>query len=190
MSVNRGPITDEDLARQQAFREYVRPELEVMMRVALRLTRSRVDAEDLVQESVLRAYRSLDRFDGRHPRAWLLTILRNTHINRIRKKQPDLFHDEERALAGIPARGREGEDGAAAALDGIPDPTLIDALRDLSPKHRDVVTLVDIDDLSYQEAADILGVPIGTVMSRLHRARKRIRDHLLAAGYLDGETSR
>lgn len=164
------------------------PELEVLYGVAMRLTHDPHDAEDLVQETVLRAYRAIDRFDGRYPRAWLLTILRNANINRARKRTPDLLIDEQRTLGALPARGADGRaDGAAEdALNRIPDDTLVDALERLSDDHRAVLALVDIDGLSYREAAEVLDVPIGTVMSRLHRARNKLRARLERAGYLDG----
>lgn len=100
--------------RDRVFRQYVLPELEVLYGVAMRLTRDRDDAEDVVQETLLRAYRAIDRFDGRYPRAWLLTILRNTNINRVRKRKPDLLRDERCTFGVMPARGADGRvDGAA-----------------------------------------------------------------------------
>ncbi len=168
--------------REQRFREQVLAELPVLLRVARRLTRDAADAEDLVQDTLVRAYRAFDRFDGRYPRAWLLTILRNTHSNQLRKRRPDLMDDE---VAGrIPDRGRGGRvDGVAeAALHDDLDPVVRSALAGLSAKHRAVVALVDIDGLTYKEAADMLEVPVGTVMSRLHRARAKVRTHLEAHG--------
>lgn len=174
--------------RDQAFCRYVVPELDVLYGVAMRLTRNPHDAEDVVQETLLRAYRSIETFDGRYPRAWLLTILRNTTINRARKRTPDLLIDEERTLGALPARGPDGRDDGVeeTALGRMPDAAVVDALRRLSPDHRAVVALVDIDGLTYQEAAEVLDVPVGTVMSRLHRARSRLRARLERAGYLPG----
>lgn len=164
------------------FRAQVLPELDVMYRVARRLTRSGPDAEDLVQDALVRAYRAFDRFDGRYPRAWLLTILRNTHINQLRKRRPDLLEDE--LAHRLPARGDDGRmDGTAdRALHDELDPIVREALASLSGNHRAVIALVDLDGLTYQEAADLLGVPVGTVMSRLHRARKKVRTRLEANG--------
>lgn len=179
--------TRRDHDRDQAFRRYVLPELEVLYAVAMRLTRNPHDAEDVVQDTLLRAYRAIDRFDGRHPRAWLLTILRNANINRTRKRTPDLLRDEERTLGALPARGADGRDGAAeVALGRIPDDAVVEVLRRLSDDHRAVVVLVDIDGLTYRECAEILDIPVGTVMSRLHRARSKLRMRLERAGYLDG----
>jgi RNA polymerase sigma-70 factor, ECF subfamily len=173
--------------REDRFREQVLSELEVLYRVARRLTRTATEAEDLVQDALLRAYRGFDGFDGRYPRAWLLTILRNTHYNRLRKRRPDLLDDE---VAGrLPARGADGrQDGTAEqALHDHFDPLVRDALASLSANHRAVIALVDLDGLSYQEAADVIGVPVGTVMSRLHRARRKVRAHLEQSGFLEDD---
>ena len=170
-------------AGTDAFRRYVVPELPVLLRVARRITGDPTDAEDLVQETLMRAYRAIDRFDGRHPRAWLLTILRNTWRNMNRRARPHLFDSEEDILS-VAAGGADGRGGAEEqVLDRVLDAELARALQDLSHKHRAAIVLVDIDGLSYQEAADVLAIPPGTVMSRLHRARKRLRRRLEQRGY-------
>jgi RNA polymerase sigma-70 factor, ECF subfamily len=171
--------------RHAAFREFVLPELDVLLRVARRLTRDTDEAEDLVQDALVRAFRALDRFDGRYPRAWLLTILRNTHYNRLRKRRPDLLDEE--AVQRLPASGADGRlDGTAErAMHEHFDPEVRAALRSLSARHRSVIALVDLDGLSYREAADLLEVPVGTVMSRLHRARAKVRVHLEKAGFTE-----
>lgn len=175
-----------DAERERAFQTHVVPELELLYAMAMRLTRDPHDAEDLVQDTLVRAYRALDRFDGRYPRAWLLTILRNTNINRGRKKTPALLFDPDHTLSQLTASGADGRDGAAEpALEAIADPALVRALHGLSVDHQSVVALVDVDGLSYQEAAELLDVPVGTVMSRLHRARRRLRDALERAGQLE-----
>jgi RNA polymerase sigma-70 factor (ECF subfamily) len=170
--------------RDQRFRDQVLVELPVLLRVARRLTRDGNDAEDLVQDTLVRAYRAFDRFDGRYPRAWLLTILRNAHRNQLRKHRPDLMDDE--VAGALPAKGEDGRiDGVLdAALRDDLDPIVRDALTSLSPKHRAVIALVDLDGLTYREAAELLEVPVGTVMSRLHRARAKVRSHLEAHGIL------
>jgi RNA polymerase sigma-70 factor, ECF subfamily len=166
---------------QASFDRYVLPELDLLYRTAWSLTRSDADAQDLVQDTLLRAYRAIDRFDGRYPRAWLLTIMRNANINRARKRQPDLLADPdatfERSLDSANQIGPE-----EIVLDGTFDATVEQGFRNLPDKFREVVELVDLNGLSYQETADVLDVPVGTVMSRLHRARKRIRDHIVEVG--------
>ncbi len=182
----RRPAADHDRERERAFQAHVVPELELLHAMAMRLTRDRDEAEDLVQDTLVRAYRAIDRFDGRHPRAWLLTILRNTNINRGRKKTPSLLLDPDQTLSRLAAPGSDGREGAAEpALDRIADPTLVRALQALSADHQAVVALVDVDGLSYREAAELLDVPTGTVMSRLHRARRRLRDTLDRAGHFE-----
>ena len=165
----------------KAFAEFVLPEVEVLLRVAMTLTAQQADAEDLVQETLLRAYRAIDRFDGEHPRAWLLTIMRRAEINRHRRRRPHLLDDPDTDLERLSpvgviespeelVVGESFDEVVGAALAALPD------------KHQQVVRLVDIGGLSYAEAAEVLDVPEGTVMSRLHRARKRIRTQLAAAG--------
>jgi RNA polymerase sigma-70 factor (ECF subfamily) len=170
----------------KAFHRYVVPELELLYAVAMRLTRKPQDAEDLVQETLLRAYRAIERFDGQYPRAWLLTIMRNANINRARKRVPDLFRDEERTLGALRAPGADGRDGPSeTVVERIPDDRLVEAVQQLSAHHRAVIALIDIDGLSYRDAAELLEVPIGTVMSRLHRARNKLRTRLERGGYLN-----
>ena len=160
---------------------HVQPEIEVLLRVARTLTGSWSEAEDLAQETLVRAWRALDRFDGAHPRAWLLTILRHTHVNMNRRRRPDTVADVS-VLPGVrPAFGRAAEPGPEEqlVLNVLPE-DLDRAVAELSPKFATVLVLVDVNGLSYAEAADLLGVPLGTVMSRLSRARQRVRSHLRA----------
>jgi RNA polymerase sigma-70 factor (ECF subfamily) len=165
-------------ADDTAFEQYVLPEIEVLLRVANSLTHNHAEAEDLVQDTLLRAYRGISGFDGRYPRAWLLTILRNTHNNRNRRRRPELLRqpDTDR-LASMAA-----DDRTDAIVDDELDVEIVRALHALDEPFRRVVELVDVAGLSYAEAAVALGVPVGTVMSRLHRARSRIRDRLDRAG--------
>jgi RNA polymerase sigma-70 factor (ECF subfamily) len=169
---------------EDAFARYVLAEVEVLLRVARTLTVRPADAEDLVQDTLLRAYQGIATFDGAHPRAWLLTILRNTHINRNRRRRPELLDDQDAAFdrlaATEPTTGGETPEGlvVGATFDAV----VSDALNALPERFRRAVTLVDIEGLSYAEAAEVLGVPVGTVMSQLHRARARMRHRLVAAG--------
>ncbi|UQA97068.1 RNA polymerase sigma factor [Streptomyces halobius] len=170
-------------ARDKAFAQYVLPEVEVLLRVAMTLTAQVADAEDLVQDTLLRAYRAVDRFDGEHPRAWLLTIMRRAEMNRHRRRRPHLLDDPDTDLDRLASTPAGPDAGPEEIVVGEAFDEVVDAaLADLPDKHRQVVRLVDIDGLSYAEAAGLLDVPEGTVMSRLHRARKRIRARLTAAG--------
>jgi RNA polymerase sigma-70 factor (ECF subfamily) len=171
------------LSDEEAFARYVLPEVEVLLRVALSRTRNAADAEDLVQDTLLRAYRAIGRFDGTYPRAWLLTILRNAQANRVRRRRPSPLRNPDAADYQSLQEGRDALPSAEALVVGQAfDATVEDAVARLPTRFRHVVELVDIDGLSYREAADTLGVPVGTVMSRLHRARHRIRTRLTAAG--------
>jgi len=171
--------TDTTAARQDAFRTYVEPEIEVLLRVAQTLTGSWADAEDLVQDTLVRAFRAIGTFDGAHPRAWLLTILRHTHLNSRRRQRPDLFAEQ------LDLEGHRPAFGAAAAVtpeqvvtDGVLDGEVERALAALDPRFRTVLLLIDVDQLTYAEVSEVLAVPLGTVMSRLSRARSRVRTQL------------
>ncbi len=163
----------------QAFKAYVEPEIEVLLRVGRTLTGSTAEAEDLVQDTLVRAWRAVERFDGAHPRAWLLTILRNTHRNRARRQRPDLVPEAHTLPGARPAFGSAANDSPEQlVLDRTLGAPLEQAVAALDPRFRRVLLLVDVDGLSYAEAAQALGIPVGTVMSRLSRARARVRKHL------------
>lgn len=141
---------------------------------ALRLTQNRQDAEDLVQDAYIKVRRNLDRHrDGTFSRAWLFQILTNTYIDayRHRQRRPATVPlNEELSAADEP-----GSD--AALLDSIGDEVKA-ALEDLPPSIRPTLLLKDVEGFRYREIAEMLGVPIGTVMSRLHRGRRLLRSHL------------
>ncbi|MEO6143107.1 MAG: sigma-70 family RNA polymerase sigma factor [Dermatophilaceae bacterium] len=181
------PSDSADPARALAFRTHVEPELQVLLRVARTLTGNPADAEDLVQETVIRAFRALERFDGAHPRAWLLTILRHTNMNMHRRQRPDLVEDCAVVQGARPAFGAVGvpipED---TVMDQILDEDLERAVISLDARFRSVLMLVDVDRLTYAEAADALGVPVGTVMSRLSRARNKVRLQLRHTATVQG----
>ncbi len=177
------PDLGTQMSSEDSFELYVIPELEVLARVALTITRNSADAEDLVQETLLSAYRAIDRFDGTHPRAWLLTIMRNTEKKRHRRRRPNLLRDGdavERLAFSAPDQVDNSPEQAYIANEFLG--VVTSCLVNLPDRHRQVVELIDIDGLSYAEAAEIIGLPIGTVMSRLHRARARIRQRLSDAG--------
>lgn len=177
-------------SREERFQAFVVPELEVLLRVALTLSSQPADAEDLVQDTLLRAYRAIDGFDGAYPRAWLLTIMRNTAASRGRRRRPQLLDDPERIGEFPPAGAVAEPTPEQAAMGRMFDTAVESALATLPGKFQRVVRLVDVDGLSYAEAAGVLGVPVGTVMSRLHRARARIRVSLAAAGLAPKERTR
>lgn len=175
-----------DDKRRAAFATHVVPEIDVLYRVARTLVPRPADAEDLVQDTLLRAYRSIESFDGRHVRAWLLTIMRNTQINRTRRRRPELLDDPDAAGETSDDEGARLRSPEAMVGGATFDAAVVDALDALPDRFRQVVELVDIDGLTYAEAAEAIGVPVGTVMSRLHRARTRIRSRLAAAGLAPG----
>lgn len=167
--------------RRQAFDRYVVPELGVLLHVARTMTPNHQDAEDLVQDTLLRAFRGIDRFDGAHPRAWLFTILRNTQVNRNRRRRPELLTEPDDAEAVPDLHGGPSPEAAAEAR--AFDDAVAEALQRISAPMAQVVELVDIGGLSCPEAAAALGIPVGTLMSRLHRGRRKIRDQLAKAGF-------
>lgn len=168
--------------RGDTFARYVLPETDVLYRVARTLTGQPADAEDLVQETLLRAYRSMDRFDGQHPRAWLLTILRNAEHNRHRRRRPHLLDDPDQALDTLCDRRADDSNPEHLIVDQCFAAEVEDAFNALPDKYRQVIAIVDVEGLGYADAAEALNIPVGTVMSRLHRARTRIRRHLTTAG--------
>lgn len=165
-------VSDAD-ERRKRFEELVVPEIPFLARVARSMSKSAAQADDLAQDTLLKAFRAMDRFDGRYPRAWLARIARNTAINRDQRNREFLLSDE------TTFQSEEADDAAfdpeARVVDDVVDETLREALEDLPPGFRVVVQLVDVEGMAYQEAADVLDIPVGTVMSRLHRARKRLR---------------
>jgi RNA polymerase sigma-70 factor (ECF subfamily) len=175
------------MADQAAFAEQATPFLEPLYAAALRMTRNPADAEDLVQETFIRAYRGFGSFqDGTNLRAWLYRILTNTFINSYRAKQrrpeqTELDDVEDlylyRRIGGLEAAsmGRSAED---ELMDLFTETEVKDAIDALPDQFRIAVLLADVEGFSYKEIAEILDVPIGTVMSRLHRGRKALQKSL------------
>jgi RNA polymerase sigma-70 factor (ECF subfamily) len=172
-------------AKSTDFDQQIRPYLDQLYPAALRMTRNRADAEDLVQETLTKAYTAYHQFTpGTNLRAWLHRILANTFINSYRKtkREPAITPGADPQqdwqlgrdpLAG-PARSAESE-----ALDKITDSAVLTALRELPDDFKTTIWLADVEGYPYREVAAMMGTPIGTVMSRLHRGRSKLRQQLV-----------
>jgi RNA polymerase sigma-70 factor (ECF subfamily) len=168
--------------RDTSFQREALPWLDDVYRFALSLTRDATDAEDITQETFLRAYRSWHTFQlGSDCRRWLFTICRNAFL-RSREKyrlEVDLEDGDAEAIASVRLHQQMIEDGSDRLLARIDlAPALKEALRSLDEPFRSAVVLVDVDDQSYEAASEILGVPIGTVRSRLFRGRRYLQEKL------------
>lgn len=172
--------------RQERLEAEALTHLDALYRTALRLSRNAQDAEDLVQETYLNAFRSLDRFEeGTNLRAWLFRILNNAFISqyRRRKRRPsssiedvtEYYLYDHLVEGGAAPRAENPEQ---EVLDRIGDEGVLRALEDLPVEFRQVELLADVEGFSYREIADILNIPIGTVMSRLYRGRRRLQKML------------
>jgi RNA polymerase sigma-70 factor (ECF subfamily) len=183
-----GWATGED--KSQEFERVALVHLDALYHSALRLTQNRAEAEDLVQEACLRAFRSFHRFNpGTNCRAWLFTILRNAFLNRLRQGSHEVYGESpawesaSRSLtdAGAPI-GHPEEEFFQTVLHGDVDR----ALKALPLVFREAVMLADLEGLSYKEVSDVLGCPIGTVMSRLSRGRGLLRQALSGLAHEHG----
>lgn len=188
------PPPDADQKRASFEREAL-VHLDSLYRVALRLTGNVADAEDLVQEAVLRAYRSWEQYTpGTNARGWLITILRNLFINeyRRRSRHPETVDvDTIEPFAVFPEI--QDEDPQATFFDSIVDDEVLRALDQLPEVFKEAVMLSDVEGLSYEEIAQVLGVPVGTVKSRLFRGRRmlqsRLYEYAVSMGYIKGQPS-
>jgi RNA polymerase sigma-70 factor (ECF subfamily) len=170
--------------RHAEFERLVGPYLAQLYPAALRMTRNASDAEDLVQETLAKAYVAFHQFTpGTNLRAWLHKILSNTFVNSYRKtrRQPALATTDQ-WQTGADACAPVARSAEAEALDRLGDSEVLRALRDLPKDFRTAVYLADIEGYPYREVAAMMGTPIGTVMSRLHRGRDRLRRALAAYG--------
>ena len=171
---------------KRRFQEEALPFLDSLYAGALRMTRNPADAEDLVQETMLRAYRSFDRFEpGTNLKAWLFRILTNAYINVYRKRQrePQKVSQDEVEDFDLYQELKDHDPQFSATpetivLDALVDSDITDAIDDLPEQFRLAVVLSDIEGFSYAEMAEIMDVPMGTVMSRLHRGRKALQKRL------------
>ncbi|MCG7278827.1 sigma-70 family RNA polymerase sigma factor [Corynebacterium imitans] len=167
------------------FTEEAMPLLDQLYGGALRMTRNPQDAEDLVQETYLKAYKAFDRFTpGTNLKAWLYRIMTNTYINTYRKKQrrPLVTSADEvtdNQLYTSSSHDSTGlESAEVEALKQMPNSRISEALNSLNEDYRMVVYYADVEGLAYKEIAEVMDIPLGTVMSRLHRGRKQLREML------------
>jgi RNA polymerase sigma-70 factor, ECF subfamily len=168
------------------FEEQAIPFMDQLYAAAMRMTRNPADAGDLVQETYAKAYAAFAQFEqGTNLKAWLYRILTNTFINSYRKnqRQPyqnaiDELEDWQLGSAESLTQGRSTRSAEAEAIDHLPDSDVKEALQSIPEDFRLAVYLADVEGFSYQEIADIMKTPVGTVMSRLHRGRRLLRDLL------------
>ena len=176
------------MADQSEFESMAMPFMDQLYSHALRLTKNSSDAEDLVQETYLKGYRAFSTFEeGTNLRAWLFRILTNSFINNYRKKQrsfdeedlddvEDMYLHRRLESTQTSSLGMSAED---MLFERLTEEEIKDAVEDLPTQYREVVLLADVQGFSYKEIADILDIPDGTVMSRLHRGRAKLQKDLL-----------
>ena len=184
--------TPADSTRRAAFEKEALVHLDALYRVALRLTGNPSDADDLVQETMLKAYRSWEQYQpGTNAKGWLLTILRNSFINEYRRRtrHPETV-DVDTIEPFAVFQDIQEEDPQGAFFDKIVDDEVRRAIDGLPDAFRETVVLSDVEGMSYQEIGKILGIPVGTVKSRLFRARQMLQaklyDYAVGNGYIKG----
>ena len=181
-------MTTDAIDLRDLFEEQAMPYIDQLYAAAMRMTRNPSDAQDLVQETFVKSFAAFKQFEqGTNLKAWLYRILTNTFINTYRKKQREPYQGtiddlEDWQLGGAESTTAMASRSAEAeAIDHLPDSAVKDALQSIPEDFRLAVYFADVEGFSYQEIAEIMKTPIGTVMSRLHRGRRLLRD--LLAGY-------
>ncbi|MFO7689071.1 MAG: sigma-70 family RNA polymerase sigma factor [Cryobacterium sp.] len=181
----RTDVADPVTLTRDLFEEQAMPFIDQLYAAAMRMTRNPSDAQDLVQETFVKAFAAFAQFEqGTNLKAWLYRILTNTFINAYRKKQREPYQGTIDDLQDWQLGGAEsttamsGRSAEAEAIDHLPDSAVKDALQSIPEDFRLAVYFADVEGFSYQEIADIMKTPIGTVMSRLHRGRRLLRDLL------------
>ncbi len=174
--------TSETLQKQRLFEEQALPLLDQLYGGAMRLTRNPQDAEDLIQETYLKAFSNFDSFkQGTNLKAWLYRIMTNAYINSYRKAKRRPVESSADELSDFQLYTTSGHDSTGLesaeveALKQMPDSEISEAMNDLPEDYRMVVYYSDVVGLAYKEIAEVMGTPLGTVMSRLHRGRKLLR---------------
>lgn len=182
--------------RHKEFEQQTLPHMEVLYNYALRMTGNREDANDLLQETFLKAYRFWDKFEqGTNLRAWLFRIMKNTYINLYRKvvKEPDkVDYDEIEGYYNLIRDQNSDDNDLQEKIFGqLLDDDVSKALESLPEEFRTVVILCDIEGLAYEEIAEFIQIPVGTVRSRLHRGRKllyaALYDYAKGRGFIKAE---
>ena len=182
--------------RAREFEEVALVHLDALYRSALRLTQNRAEAEDVVQETCLRAFKNFHRFNpGTNCRAWLFTILRNAFLNRVRDGRREVLEGESAVWESVSESATEtrvGVNPEEEFLQTVLHGDIDRALKALPLVFREAVVLADLEGLSYKEVADVIGCPTGTVMSRLSRGRRLLRKALAGFarehGYIKRDT--
>ncbi|MEX0770744.1 MAG: sigma-70 family RNA polymerase sigma factor [Balneolaceae bacterium] len=177
-------LTRDEMRKQQDFNDEIIPHLDALYNFALRLTTDPNDAEDLVQDTIVKAFRFFDSYEkGTNAKAWLFRILKNSYINNYRKKskKPQQVDYDEVATfyETIRAERTDTSDLEDKMFRELIDDDISNALEEIPEDFRTVVLLCDVEDFTYEEIANMLDVPIGTIRSRLHRGRNLLKVQLM-----------